>query len=443
VVYKKGFVWGCATSAYQIEGAAEGHGKGLSIWDTFSRMPGNIWQNQHGDVACDHYHRWEEDLDLIQALGFQSYRFSIAWSRVLPNGVGAVNQKGLDFYRKLTDGLLERGIIPNITLYHWDLPQALDERGGWVNADVADWFCDYAEVMFKALGDRVPLWSTLNEPWVVAHEGYLVGNHAPGHRNKYETTKVVQNLLRASGKAIQLYRSCCYHQIGLVVNLEPKVPATSRPEDLEAAKKMDAYMNRQYLDPVYLGAFPDEIKAFYGHAWQEPNAEDMKFIHTTPDFLGINFYARGLTVADSSEALFGTKKVIHARHPYTEMGWEVYAPALSDTIRWVTERYRKPPIWITENGAAYYDPPVATEEIQSDPLRVAYFKQHIAAIETAIQEGADVCGYYAWSLLDNFEWGFGYSKRFGIVHVDFETQKRTPKSSARFISDHLRRHTSR
>jgi len=440
-MYPKGFVWGCATSAYQIEGAAEEDGKGLSIWDTFSRMSGNVWQNQNGNSACDHYHRWQEDLDLIRSLGFQSYRFSLAWSRILPYGTGSVNEKGLDFYRRLIDGLLERGLIPNITLYHWDLPQALDERGGWVHSDSADWFADYAGVVFKALGDRVPLWTTLNEPWVTAHEGYLLGNHAPGHRNKYETAKVVQNLLRASGKAIQLYKTIGRQQIGLVVNLEPKTSASSSKADVEITAQMDAYMNRQYLDPVYLGTFPEAVKAFYGVAWKEPTTEDWAWIHTQPDFLGINFYARGLTAANPSEPLFGAQKVLHPRHAYTEMGWEVYAPALRELLVWVSERYSQPPIWITENGAAYYDPPVAYADVMEDPLRVAYFAQHLKALQEAIRAGVDVRGYYAWSLLDNFEWGYGYSKRFGIVHVDFETQTRTPKSSARFLQDYIIRHT--
>ncbi|MBL7976939.1 MAG: beta-glucosidase [Bacteroidetes Order II. Incertae sedis bacterium] len=441
MMYPKGFVWGCATSAYQIEGAAEEDGKGLSIWDTFSRMPGNVWQNQNGDRACDHYHRWQEDLNLIHSLGFQSYRFSLAWSRILPDGTGSVNEKGLDFYRRLTDGLLERGLIPNITLYHWDLPQALGERGGWVHPDSADWFVEYAGVVFNALGDRVPLWTTLNEPWVTAHEGYLMGNHAPGHRNKYETAKVVQNLLRASGKAIQLYKTIGHQQIGLVVNLEPKKPARSEKADVEVAALMDAYMNQQYLDPVYFGTFPEAVKAFYGAAWKEPTAEDWAWIYTQPDFLGINFYAQGLTAADPSDPLFGAQKVLQPRHTYTEMGWEVYAPALRELLVWVSERYGQPPIWITENGAAFYDPPVAFTDVVEDPLRVAYFSQHLQALQEAIRAGANVRGYYAWSLLDNFEWGYGYSKRFGIVHVDFETQKRTPKSSARFLQDHILRHT--
>lgn len=420
------FLWGVATSAYQIEGGADERGR--NIWDTFSHTPQRVFNNEHGDTACDHLHRWQEDTRLIEALGVQSYRFSTAWSRILPNGTGQVNEKGLDFYRKLVDGLLEKGIEPNLTLYHWDLPDALGEKGGWLNRDIADWFAEYATVMFKALGDRVKYWTTLNEPWVVAHEGYLAGNHAPGHRNLYEMPKVTHNLLRAHAKAVQAYRGIGADKIGLVVNLEPKVAASDRDEDVSAAIRMNGYMNQQFLDPVYFGTYPEAMPEIFGDAWISPSVEDMKLIQEPFDFLGINFYARGLTASAPEVSIFHAKTVAHPDHIYTEMGWEVYAQALYDVLKWVDERYNKPQIMVTENGAAFYDPP-ATQDLVADTLRIQYYHKHLEAVHRAIQDGVKVQAYYAWSLMDNFEWGYGYSKRFGLVHVDFSTLQRTPKAS--------------
>jgi beta-glucosidase len=429
------FLWGAATSAYQIEGAPLADGAGPSIWHRFVRTPGRVHNGETGDVACDHYNRYREDVALMKELGFTTYRFSISWSRILPEGTGRVNQGGLDFYRRLVDELLAAGIAPNATLYHWDLPAALDDRGGWLNRDVADWFAEYAEVMFRALDDRVTMWATLNEPWVVTDGGYLHGPLAPGHRNLWETPRATHNLLRSHAKAVLAYRASGKHQIGMVVNLEPKYPASDSPADAEAVKRADAYMNRQYLDPVFLGTYPQELIDGYGEAWPEISAADLEEIRTPIDFLGINYYKRGITRADDSVLIERATRVDNPRATVTETGWEVFAEGLTKTLTWVRDRYGDLPLYITENGAAFYDPPVAFNGRIEDPLRVDYLRDHIRAVRTAMRQGVNVRGYYVWSLLDNFEWALGYAKRFGIIHVDYETLKRTPKASARYYAD--------
>ena len=429
------FLWGAATSAYQIEGAPLADGAGVSIWHRFVRTPGRVHNGDTGDVACDHYHRYREDVALMKELGLTTYRFSISWSRILPDGTGRVNEGGLDFYRRLVDELLAAGIAPNATLYHWDLPAALDDRGGWLNRDVAGWFADYAEVMFRALDDRVTMWATLNEPWVVTDGGYLHGPLAPGHRNLWEAPRATHNLLRAHAKAVQAYRASGRNQIGLVVNLEPKYPASDSAEDAQAVRRADAYMNRQYLDPVFLGSYPQELIDGYGEAWPDIPAADLEEIHTPIDFLGINYYKRGITKADQSVVIERATRVDNPRGTVTETGWEVFAEGLTATLTWVRDRYGEVPIYITENGAAFYDPPVAFNGRVEDPLRVDYLRDHIRAVRTAMQQGVNVRGYYVWSLLDNFEWALGYAKRFGIIHVDYETLQRTPKASARYYAE--------
>jgi beta-glucosidase len=438
--FPEGFLWGAATSAYQIEGSPLADGAGPSIWQRFSHSPGRTHEGQTGDVACDHYRRYRDDVRLMAELGLNAYRFSISWSRVLPEGTGRVNEAGLGFYDRLVDALLEHGIRPNATLYHWDLPAALDDRGGWLNRDVADWFADYARAAFRRLGDRVPMWATLNEPWVVTDGGYLHGALAPGHRNLFEAPIATHNLMRAHGAAVQAYRAEAKETIGLVVNLEPKVPATYRAEDLEATRRADAYMNRQYLDPVFFGTYPEELADIFGEAWPEHSAEDMALIRQPLDFLGINYYTRGVTKHDAANLPVENGYVRQPEHTYTETGWEVHAPALTELLLWVKERYGALPLYITENGAAFYDPPRTVDGVIEDPLRVAYYRDHLRAAHDAIRQGVDLRGYFAWSLLDNYEWSLGYTKRFGIVHVDFETQRRTPKSSARFYSDVIRTH---
>jgi beta-glucosidase len=431
--FPKGFLWGSATSAYQIEGSPLADGAGPSIWQRFAHTPGMMVNGDTGDVACDHYNRMESDVALMRELGMQAYRFSVSWSRVLPEGKGRVNPAGLGFYERLVDTLLKNNIEPLLTLYHWDLPAALDDRGGWLNPDIANWFADYASVMVRKLDDRVKFWATLNEPWVVTDGGYLHGALAPGHRSKFEAPIASHNLMRSHGAAVKAYRAEGKHQIGLVVNLEPKYPASEKPEDLAAVKRADAYMNRQYLDPAYFGKYPEELKEIFGEAWPEWPAEDFELIKQPIDFLGVNYYTRNVTRNDPQNYPLKTAAVKqHAT--YSETGWEVFPQGLTDTLLWVKERYGNPPVYITENGSAFYDPPVAENDKIDDPLRVDYQKKHLRAVHSAIQQGCDIRGYMAWSLMDNLEWSLGFSKRFGIVHVDFATQKRTPKASARHYS---------
>ena len=430
------FLWGAATSAYQIEGSPLADGAGPSIWHRFAHTPGRTYRGQTGDVACDHYHRWREDVALMRDLGLQAYRFSIAWGRVLPEGTGRVNTPGLDFYDRLVDALLDAGIEPFATLYHWDLPAALDDRGGWLNRDVADWFAEYTRVAVGRLGDRVKRWTTLNEPWVVMDGGYVRGGLAPGHRNHFEGPLVAHNLLRAHARGVQAFRAeQAQGEIGLVVNLEPKVAASDSAEDTATAARADAYMNRIFLDPVFFGRYPAELADVFGLAWPSFPEDDFTLIQEPFDFLGINYYTRAVVRHDASEYPDGAERVYQSRHPYTEMSWEVYAPALEHLLCWVKDRYPALPLYITENGAAYYDPPQVIRGRVDDPLRMAYLRDHLLAIHRAVQAGADVRGYFAWSLFDNYEWSQGFAKRFGLVHVDFETLERTPKSSAQFYRE--------
>jgi len=434
IQFPPGFLWGSSTSAYQIEGSPLADGAGPSIWHRFVHTPGMVAGGDTGDVACDHYRRWAGDVALMRELGMQAYRFSIAWSRVLPAGTGAVNRAGLDFYDRLVDALLESGIEPLVTLYHWDLPAALDDRGGWLNPDIAGWFADYAAVVFRRLDGRVKKWATLNEPWVVADGGYLRGLLAPGHRSPFEAPIVSRQLMRAHGAGVQAYRAEGAHQIGLVVNLEPKVAASDSAADAAAVARADAYMNRQYLDPALLGTCPAELADIFGPGWTEWPAEDLALARQPIDFLGINYYTRGVTRGDDAGWPTRSSSVVQKRSTYTETGWEVHAQALTDLLVLVKQRYGDVPLYITENGAAFFDPPTADGDRVRDPLRVDYLRRHILAVHAAIRRGVNVRGYMAWSLMDNLEWSLGFAKRFGIVHVDFDTQKRTPKDSARFYA---------
>jgi beta-glucosidase len=439
--FPDGFLWGAATSAHQVEGSPFADGGGASHWYRFAHTPGNTAFGDTGDVASDHYRRWHEDVALMQRLGLTSYRFSIAWARVLPHGTGRANQAGLDFYGRLVDALLEAGIAPSATLYHWDLPAALDDRGGWLNRDSAAWFDEYAAVMFRTLGDRVRFWATLNEPWVVVDAGYLHGVHAPGHRNVYEAPLAAHNLLRAHGAAVRTFReSSVRGEIGIVVNLEPKDPATDSEADLAAARRADAYMNRQYLDALFHGRYPAELAEVFGDAWPDHDPDDFALITQPVDFLGINFYKRGVTRDEPGAPPVRATLVPQPQHPHTDVGWdwEVFPPALTRTLLWVRERYGDIPLYITENGAAFYDPPAAAGGRVEDPLRRDYLRDHLRAARDAIRQGVDLRGYYVWSLLDNFEWSAGYAKRFGIIHVNYTTQERTPKLSAEFYADVIR-----
>jgi len=432
--FPQDFLWGCATAAYQVEGSPLADGAGRSIWHRFVHTPGLVRNGDTGDVACDHYRRYREDVGLMASLGLNAYRFSISWSRILPEGRGRVNAAGLGFYERLVDALLERGIQPLATLYHWDLPAALDDRGGWLNPDVASWFAEYADVVFRKLDDRVKMWATLNEPWVVTDGGYLHGALAPGHRSRFEAPIATHNLMRAHGTAVQAYRAEGKHGIGVVVNLEPKYPASDSAEDRAATARAEAYMNRQYLDPVFGKRYPAELKEIFGEAWPDWPAADFALIAQPIDFVGINYYTRNVTRADANAWPLRAAPVRQSRATYTETGWEVFAQGLTDMLLRVKERYGSVPMYVTENGAAFFDPPTAEDDRVQDPLRVSYLRKHIAAVHAALDAGVDMRGYFLWSLMDNMEWSLGYSKRFGIVHVDFGTLKRTPKDSARFYS---------
>ena len=432
--FPDGFHWGAATSAYQIEGSPLADGAGPSIWQRFAQTPGMMANGDTGDIACDHYHRYKDDVQLMKALGLQGYRFSINWARVLPEGTGRINPKGLDFYSRLVDELLENGIAPNITLFHWDLPAALDDRGGWLSRDSAHWFAEYAAVMFKALDDRVPRWTTLNEPWVVTDGGYLRGVLAPGHRNPFEAPIAAHNLLRASGAGIQAYRAYGQHEIGVVFNFEPKYPHTDSTEDVAATRRAHAYMNQQFADPALLGSYPPELKEIFGEAWPEFPADDFALTRQAVDFVGINYYTRAVVKYDPQARPVQAVSVHQPNHAYTETGWEVFAQGLTDTLTWFKQRYGNVPLYITENGSAFYDPPVIEGDLLEDPLRCDYLREHLRALHRAIEAGVNVKGYYAWSLLDNLEWSLGFTKRFGLCHVDFATQRRTPKTSARLYT---------
>jgi len=434
VQFPANFLWGAATSAYQIEGSPLADGAGPSIWQRFTRTPGMMANGDTGDVACDHYRRWKDDIALMKRLGLKAYRFSIAWGRVLPEGRGRINVKGLEFYDRLVDELLRNDIVPLPTLFHWDMPAALDDRGGWLNPDSAHWFADYASVMFAKLDSRVEQWATLNEPWVVTDGGYLHGALAPGHRNKFEAPIAAHHLLLAHGMAVQAYRAAGRNRIGIVVNIEPKYAASQSAEDLAAMRRADAYMNRQYLDPVFLGSYPEEMQEIFGEAWPSWPAEDMALIKQPIDWLGVNYYTRNVTRFDANNYPLQAAPV-KQNATYTETGWEVYPQGLTDTLTWIKQRYGNPPVSVTENGAAFYDPPQAENGVVDDPLRVSYFKKHIAAVSDAIAQGCDIRGYMAWSLFDNLEWSLGFAKRFGIVHVDFATQARTIKASGKLYAD--------
>ncbi|MDQ3078764.1 MAG: GH1 family beta-glucosidase [Pseudomonadota bacterium] len=438
--FPENFLWGAATAAYQIEGSPLADGAGPSIWQRFSHDPRLMaTRGDTGDVACDHYNRMKADVALMKSLGLQAYRFSVAWGRVLPEGTGRVNEAGLAFYERLVDTLIGNGIEPLCTLYHWDMPAALDDRGGWLNRDSADWFADYARIMFDRLDGRVKKWVTLNEPWVITDGGYLHGALAPGHKNMFEAPIASHNLMRAHGAAVKVYREVGAHEIGLVVNIEPKYPASDSAEDLAATARADAYMNRQYLDPALKGEYPAELKEIFGEAWPDWPASDFADIAQPVDFIGINYYTRNVVRHDETHWPLKAEMMMQVGKTYTETGWEVHAPALADLLKAFKQRYGDTPLYITENGAAFYDPPVAPDEGVQDPLRVAYLKSHIAAVGEAIAAGVDVRGYMLWSLFDNLEWSLGYTKRFGIVHVDFQSQARTAKDSARFYSQVIAR----
>lgn len=428
------FLWGAATSAYQVEGSPLADGAGPSIWHEFAHQPRRIANGDTGDVACDHYRRYQSDVALMAQLGLTAYRFSIAWGRVLPAGRGPVNGLGLAFYDRLVDCLLAHGITPVVTLYHWDLPAALQARGGWLEPDSAGWFAEYARVAARALADRVALWATLNEPWVVSDAGYLHGVHPPGHRRAAEVPRVSHHLLRAHGAAVQALRAEGAKQVGLVVNLEPQYPASDHPADLEAARRGDAYVNRQFLDPVFLRRYPEELPQLLGEDWPDFPPDDMALIAQPLDFLGINYYTRSVVRGDPGRRPLPWRRVHQDGQQHTALDWEVFPSGLVHALTWVRARYGPIPLYVTENGAAFDDPP-PLNGVVDDPLRASYLRDHLQAVQTVLERGVDLRGYFVWSLFDNFEWTAGYSKRFGLYHVDFTTQARTPKTSARYYAE--------
>jgi beta-glucosidase len=432
------FLWGVATSAYQIEGAPLADGASPGIWHRFSHAPGSTEAGDTGDVACDHYRRYRADVALMRDLGVQAYRFSLSWGRLLRDGRGPVNARGLDFYSRLIDLLLVAGIRPMVTLYHWDLPAALDDLGGWACRDSLHWFADYAEAAFRAYGDRVDLWTTFNEPWMVSDAGYLQGIHAPGHHDPGEAVLAAHHMLCAHGAAVERFRSGHHGAIGMVVNLEPKHPATDGALDVEAAARAAAYMNRQYLDPLFLGRYPEELPAIFGDAWPRFAPEDFTLIRQPIDFLGVNYYSRGLVRDDPAARPVRARSIVPGHARRTAMGWEIYPEGLREILEWVRDRYGGIPIYVTENGAAFADGAPGPEGLVEDAPRVEYFREHLRATRAAIANGVDVRGYFAWSLLDCFEWQHGYSKRFGLVAVNYKTQKRTLKRSALFYRDVIR-----
>jgi len=428
------FVWGAATSAFQIEGSPLAEGAGPSNWQAFCHQPGRVINNDHGDVACDHYRRYPEDIRLMQEIGLQAYRFSLNWARILPEGRGRLNVAGLDFYKRLLDALENAGIAPYVTLHHWDYPLALSERGGWQQRDSAPWFADYAAVVFQQLGPRVSHWSTFNEPWVMVHEGYVAGSHPPGLQHMAAARDATHNILRAHGLAVQAFRAETQGEIGIVVNLEPKDPASESAADLAATRRADAWMNRQFLDPLFFGRYPEELADIWGASTEHFPEEDFRLIQSPIDFVGINYYSRSV-VRDAPRNLpFRTDRVEPPAEKTTDMGWEIFPEGLTRCLLWVHERYGDIPLYITENGAAFDDGPNPEGRI-TDQRRTHYFRAHLLAAQEAIAAGAPLKGYFAWSLLDNFEWAFGYAKRFGLIHVDFETQTRTLKDSAHFYRE--------
>jgi beta-glucosidase len=423
--FPKDHLWGAATSAYQVEGAVREDGRGESVWDRFSHLPGRIRGGDTGDVACDQYHRYPDDIALMVELGLGAYRFSIAWPRILPEGVGRVNEAGLDHYERLVDGLLGAGIEPFVTLYHWDLPQALEDRGGWPERATAQAFADYAAVVARRLGDRVPHIVTLNEPWVVSHLGYREGVFAPGRRDPQAALAAAHHLLLGHGLAVAAVRAAApAARVGIALNFEPKHPASGHPLDLEAAAVAHDQYGRWFLDPLSGRDYPAAGAAAWGWRRTEVQDGDMACIAAPLDFMGVNYYTREVVRSPLLPALVPDPTVER-----TGMGWEVYPDGLLETLEQVASRTGDLPLYITENGAAYPDDPA---DPTHDPARVHFLRRHARATLTAIERGIPVRGSFVWSLLDNFEWAQGYSERFGIVRVDFATQERRTRDSGRY-----------
>lgn len=437
-IFPNDFLWGAATASYQIEGAWEADGKGESIWDNFSHQPYRISNGYTGDVACDHYHHMPNDVRLMKDLGLKSYRFSISWPRILPEGTGRVEARGLDFYDRLVDQLLEADIIPMVTLNHWDFPQALQDRGGWPNRDSVSWFTDYAQVVFERLGDRVTYWATHNEPFVVAMMGYGSGAFAPGMVSYAQALQATHHLHLAHGQTVKLYRQMGLEgQIGIVLNLATFKPKTDSPEDIAAAERMEDSLNNLYLDPIFKGSYPEGFMAWLGDSAPKIKDGDMAVINQPIDFLGVNFYfAQTVSYSPHSYLKLQAEQIIDPGWGMTLKGWGICPSQLTELLVHLKENYNNPAIFITENGTALGEPADESGYV-NDQGRINYLRAHFQAAHDAIQQGVDLKGYYIWSLMDNFEWAEGYDLRFGLIHVDFEDQgrKRTPKASFNWYRD--------
>ena len=430
------FTWGTATASYQIEGAVKEDGRGASIWDTFSATPGNVHNGNTGEIACDHYHRWRDDIDLMRQLNNSGYRFSIAWSRIFPTGTDTLNQKGLDFYSRLVDGLLAAGITPYVTLYHWDLPQALQDEEGWLRRGIVDDYAAYVDAVTRAFGDRVKHWITFNEPWVFTWLGYIMGIHAPGYHseNPRPALLATHNAYLAHGAAVPVIRrNSPEAKVGITLNLYPAYPASAKPDDLEAAARFDGYFNRWYLDPIFRGHYPADMIEFYEPYMPEIRPGDMQRMHVPLDFLGVNYYSRALVGNGEQNAIIRTRSE-KPDGEYTAMGWEVYPEGLYTLLKRIHSDYSPRAIYITENGAAFEDQLTPDGQIH-DERRTAYLKSHFEAAARAMEEGVPLKGYFVWSTMDNFEWAEGYSKRFGLYYVDYTTQQRILKDSGRYYAD--------
>ncbi len=437
------FLWGAGTSAYQVEGAAREDGRGLSIWDQFCAMPGKVFQGDSGEVTSDHYHRMAGDVDLMARLGLNAYRFSISWPRVQPEGFGARNEPGLDFYDRLVDALLARDITPMVTLYHWDLPLALHERGGWLSRDTATHFAEYAEIVARRLGDRVGWWLTINEPWCSAFLGYGNGLHAPGTQDPQAAFVAGHHLLLAHGMAMQRLRATLQPtaRLGIALNLNPVYHHDDKPETLRAMEEVDRFNNGWFLDPVFRGAYPEHLFADFNVTPPPIEAGDLEVISAPLDFLGVNYYSRSLIPLHQGTNPVGTSSAMVISEmdaDFTEMGWEIYPPGLTDLVLRLDREYAPPRIIVTENGAAFTDE-WEGGDIVDDQRRSDYLRDHILAMASAILQGAPLAGYFVWSLMDNFEWAEGYNKRFGIVYVDFPTQRRIIKASGHWYAAFIAR----